>query len=437
MFRRNDPRLQRTLNQLSQNLESANETAQAGLYSFTQAYITPCLDSCGECLRASTATCFPTREERLRRRRGRMRGRAEMSFDFYDDWEAEENDALLGWGNDGLDGLLSGTRVYGATSSQPQRHRTMSYGNRNRRPVAEGQDPTIIPNTSYIGFLGRLPWKLGRRALRYRPSAADLQENPGARRSLEWEEDALLDSDEGPVQRGKMPPTRRGRSGTTCSADTGDSLSSRGDLFPSEDEDDAVPIDDEFPLTLDRRNTGLDEAGSGKSGSNKRRPKSTRTQSSKTSRSTQSPKHRSSALSSPPPEMSKEAPSITDLRHEEQQLEQQEESRVEKKRDAAKRLAFQRGLGSPQRVQTGPPDATSAHASTPAEVSQVTTPSVSSPVLPLPAASVLSPEIKSIDETDSNPPAATVDQESSKPAAEENKNKARFNPARLPHFHPD
>ena len=100
--------------------------------------------------------------------------------------------------------------------------------------------------------------------MRYKPSAADLQEHPGLRPSdLEVEVEPLLEDEDG-EESGKKHV--RNRSLTNGSQHTTDSLSSRGDLFPSEDEDDAVPLDDEFAMVLERRITdlGMEEVGGGK-----------------------------------------------------------------------------------------------------------------------------------------------------------------------------
>jgi hypothetical protein len=132
MYRRNDPRFTRTLQNVVHNIESANESAQANLFTFAHDYINPCVSSIGNCFQSCFAPCFPSREDRLRRNRGRSRGRAELSFDFYDDWEDDENDGLLGWGNDELDRLLAGSRSYGG-ATQPSHQRTMSYGTRRDR----------------------------------------------------------------------------------------------------------------------------------------------------------------------------------------------------------------------------------------------------------------------------------------------------------------
>ncbi|EOD45689.1 hypothetical protein UCRNP2_7568 [Neofusicoccum parvum UCRNP2] len=128
MYRnRNDPRLRRTLDELSHNIETANEAAQEGIYAFSHNYVHPCFASVSHCFEACAAPCFGSREDRLlRRRRGRGRARAEHYFDFYDDWEEEENDDPFGWGNSEFDRLLAGQ----GTSTQPGRQRAMSYGAR-------------------------------------------------------------------------------------------------------------------------------------------------------------------------------------------------------------------------------------------------------------------------------------------------------------------
>jgi hypothetical protein len=359
MYRRDDPRLRRTLNQLSQNLESANESAQAGLYTFSQNYIDPCISSLGTCFHTCTETCFPNREERLRRNRGRARGRAELSFDFYDDWENDENDGLLGWGNDGLDRLLAGSGGYG-TTSQPGRERGMSYGIRRdgravRRksavqPHDGGPDPTIIPSSSYFGFLGRLPWNIGGKGLRYKPSAADLREHPGLHRA-EPEEEPLIeesgdeeDENRDGHDRIHTRQHRRKRSETAVSTNTMDSLSSRGDIFPSEDEiDDAVPLDDEFAMALERRATGVGDESSGHASSAKRGSRSrlsTRTVSSKSISSGRRARGNSAAAAVE--ELA--IPTLADLKREEDRAEREEEADLERKRDAAQQLAIKRGL---------------------------------------------------------------------------------------------
>lgn len=176
-----NPELRQTLNTISRNFESANETAQENIYTFTQLVIDPCFSGLKNCLTGCTAPCFPKREDRLRRRRARSRGRSDLHFDFYDDWEDEEDEtyAAGSWGNDELDSLLAGR---GSGSRQPGRQRGMSYGTKNRRPAhaPNEENPNIIPSSSYLGFLERFKWRPGARGLRYKPSAADLQEHPGA-----------------------------------------------------------------------------------------------------------------------------------------------------------------------------------------------------------------------------------------------------------------
>lgn len=362
MYRRSDPRFRRTLNEISQTIESANESAQENIFTFSHRYLTPCFSSVSAFFHSCADACFPPRDQRTRRR-GRSYGRAELNFDFYDDWDDDENDALLGWGNDGFDRLLAGS---GNTNTQPGRQRGMSYGTRRDKsgrrksavqPHDGGADPTIIPSTSYFGFLGKLTGKVGgKKGLRYKPSAADLQEHPGASRKTIPEGEPLFeDSDEnGSEARRKH---RRNRSGTATSGDTTDSLSSRGDIFPSEDElDDAVPLDDEFAMVLERRTTGSglnDESSSGR-GKRGKRPNagsrmSTRTMSSRSTRTS----HRASRATSgsPTPERiidgdANTVPSLTELKQEEERAQQEEEADIARRREAAKRLALERGLST-------------------------------------------------------------------------------------------
>ncbi|UPX18130.1 uncharacterized protein EKO05_0008444 [Ascochyta rabiei] len=261
----------------------------------------------------------------------------------------------------------------------------MSYGPRARDPrfdaarrksaahahARDAQDPTLIPGSSYFGFLGRLPFKLGGHGLRYKPSAADLTDHPGAqhqRRSLDEEQPLIEDSDED--RDGHSDPHRattlahpgsdvrthrRARSDTHTSGHTTDSFSSRGDIFPSEDElDDAVPLDDEFTIALERRTTGQwDDGVSPGSGrntrSNSKRPSrsaSSRTVSSgKRSDDDPRPAHASNNIIE---EVDMDAdlnmPTLDELSREEDQLRRAEEAGVARKRHEAKQLALQRGL---------------------------------------------------------------------------------------------
>ncbi|KAJ9205428.1 hypothetical protein DTO164E3_1406 [Paecilomyces variotii] len=346
MMRANDPRIRQTINQISQNIESANETAQESVYTFTQNYLSPCFSAIGNCLHTCTAPCFPSREDQLRRRR---RGRAELNFDFYDDWDNDDaGDALLGWGNDELDRLLAGSGSGRGSAEQPRRQRTMSYGARRTRRRStvlpdERSDPTVIPKSSFLGFLERFPWKIGARGIKYRPSAADLQENPGGLRRHIHEDEPLMEAaeeNEDGLDRGKQ----RQRSGTHSSRETTNSLSSRGDLIPSDEEEDAVPLDDEFALALGRRGTGLSlEEPFGKPSFSRR---STGTHTSKDSRrkSKSDSRGRSSLKSDYEVVYDGDVPAMVDLKKEEEQARLEEEAEIARKRLAAHKLAISRGL---------------------------------------------------------------------------------------------
>ncbi|POS83766.1 hypothetical protein EPUL_006804 [Erysiphe pulchra] len=253
-----DPRFRHRWNQISQNAESATETAAANIWTFQHKYINPCFDSVVFGIEKCIGTCYPNRDERVWRR---TRGRAEASFDFYDDWDEDDNSrshGLLGnWGNDELGRLLANNRSHSnrvdGMNQQPRRKRTMSYGTRGRRKSLE-HDPTVIPSTSALGFLGRLPFKLGG-TLRYKPSAADLQDHPGKssatlRNNSNTDEDYKLRQDKGKGH-------KRNRGSTMSSDRTSNSFRSRRDLLPSDEEEDAVPLSDEFALDVERRNTGF------------------------------------------------------------------------------------------------------------------------------------------------------------------------------------
>jgi hypothetical protein len=366
-----DPRIRQTWNQISQNAEQATETAAAGIWTFQHNYINPCFASIASGFEQCAGQCFPDRDDRARRlrERGRTRGRAELSFDFYDDWDEDDSAAsrglLGGWGNDELDRLLAGSGSHSGGSEgidqQPRRKRKMSYGtNRTRRKSLE-PDPTVIPSTSALGFLGRLPFKLGG-TLRYKPSAADLQEHPGASRTEireEEEGEPLISDEHSEDERYNQKGHKRNRSSTTSSGETSDSFRSRGDLFPSDGEDDAVPLSDEFAMVLERRMTvNADDRSSGKTRSSKgKRPAVSRNISRNLSRTTQSSNSRPSlsgrrvssgaSIAQTPdllsPHMA-ETPSLTDLQQEEERVRHEEELEVERKRLAAVKLAVERGL---------------------------------------------------------------------------------------------
>ena len=339
-----DPRIRQTLNQISHNIESANVQTQASLYTFSQTFLTPCLSFIGTCLEASCQPCFTAARgdhERRPHHRRQPRGREGFAFDFYDDWEQDEAD----WGNDELDRLLSGNE-----GQQPGKHGGMNYGSRTKDRGTE--DPNIVPQSSMFGFLESLPWKIGGRGTRYRPGVADLQENVG-RRGAEAEP-LIADEDVGAKSNG------RSRSGTVGSRETTNSLSSRGDLFPSEDEDDAVPLDDEFAMVLERRVTGTTSDDHSSKQKGKNRPsasrastKSTSTRESRSMRkgrrdtSTSSGKRSDLVLSE---EETAHVPSVDELKQEEERVRREEETRVEEQRQAAHKLALERGLSSPDDV---------------------------------------------------------------------------------------
>ena len=377
MYRTNDPRFRRRLNDISATLESANESAQSSLYIFAQHYVRPCFGSIGNCLTGCVEAGCPHLQQRDRLRRGR-RGRAEVSFDFYDDWDEDENEGLLGWGDDDADAPGYGT--VDVQQQQPGRQRGMSYPRDRRRKSHEG-----VTGADALGgpsFFGRLFG--GSRAVRYKPSSADLQDNPGAKRAGKdrGEAEALLDESEGSVGRVARRHGRK-RSGTAGSRETLDSLSSRGDIFPSDDEDDAIPLDDEFAMVLERRNTQSGpetETSSGNTGSiapkkrgkrpsagsrvSSRRTMSARSESGRENRSrntseVHTPVDESllnsiediSAKDISAKEISAkeiEVPTMVELTQEEQDLAAEEESEVEHKRDAARQAASERGLAEAQ-----------------------------------------------------------------------------------------
>jgi hypothetical protein len=469
MYRRSDPRWNRTIQHISDNLEHANEAAQENIYGFTQRYVNPCLSSLTQCANACTAPCFPSQNDR-RRHRGRARGsRAELSFDFYDDWEEDENDGLLGWGNDNLERFLGTSRNYG-TTTQPERQRPMSYGQRSRdarfntarrKSVAQardgGQDPTIIPSSSYFGFLGRLPFNLGGKGLRYKPSAADLTEHPGAvRRSIEEEQPLIEDSEEDAHHGSEYKNDRRNRSNTHTSGHTTDSFSSRGDIFPSEDElDDAVPLDDEFTISLERRTTGQwNDEGSGRKtrSSSSKRPSgsrmSTRTAS---SRNTPEPARKSTEdvimHRSASQEIIEEMPSLDDLQAEEERLRRVEEAEVERKRKGAQQLAVKRGLAPdhhPQYNLSSSPHSISPRNMSPMAAIQNISPLVRSPAsenpslpsetVPFPVFVDTIPDVSSSRGGDDYWSAKQSSQLPPSDNAEIEMMQDEFVPARLPHF---
>lgn len=380
-----DPRVRQRWNQLSQNAEAATENAAAGIWTFQHRYINPCLAGVADSLDNCAAVCLGDRDERARRARershGARRARAESVFDFYDDWDevpgediigVDDGDGVGGGGGGGLlsrwggaedwDRLLAGTgsrrgRHTGAVSGdvvdhQPKRKRGMSYGTRGpRRKASTDEDPTIIPSTTPLGFLGRLPFKIGG-PLRYKPSAANLRDHPGAPLRHQPEEaDPLLGGSDGEeAAHFKRSPQTRARSNTTGSGGTSDSYRSRNDLFPSDGEgdEDAVPLDDEFDVALDR----VDDRGSNKTRSSKGKRRAdrpmSRTVSGTTVSSVQSDRdslnRRASSTSIHVIEDPIHPPSLEDLQREEEEARRQEDEQLERKRRAAAELALNRGL---------------------------------------------------------------------------------------------
>ncbi|EMC91109.1 hypothetical protein BAUCODRAFT_39236 [Baudoinia panamericana UAMH 10762] len=368
-FSTSDPRFRRRLNELGQSVENATEQAQSSIYIFGQNYIKPCFDSVTSCLTTCVDASCPSlnlsQRDRLRRQRGhaRSRGRAELSFDFYDDWDDfDENDGLLGWGgNDDFDRLLAGSGAgYGSISQQPGRQRGMSYSKTRRKSAAPAEgDGAVITGP---GLFGKL---FGGKAIKYRPSAADLQEHPGTRRLRKdmTEGEALLEESEVSDAEGLRKTHRRARSGTAGSAESTGSYSSRGDIFPS-DEEDAIPLDDEFAMVLERRNTqsGPETESSsartrsdrGKRPSAGSRTSTRRTVSSRSTRSSVQKANRSRSGSGavttpieerqPETEELTEPPALSELKQEERQAEREEEAEITRRREEAQRLAEERGL---------------------------------------------------------------------------------------------
>ncbi|KAL2870865.1 uncharacterized protein BJX67DRAFT_209646 [Aspergillus lucknowensis] len=357
MMRPRDPRVRQTINQISHNLESANESAQEGIYKFSHNYVFPCFTAIGNCVYSCTATCLPTREDHLRRRR-----RHYADFDFYDDWDNEEaDDTILGWGTDELDRLLAGSGLARGSSEQPRRQRKMSYGTRRTSRRKSGllmpddrNDPTVIPSSSFLGFLERFPWRLGARGVKYRPSAADLQEHPTGLRRHAYEENPLIESAE---EFGGEPADNgngRYRSSTQTSRETSNSLSSRGDLIMSDEEEDAVPLDDEFAMALTHRGTGLESDDQVADKPDSMRSASATISIAPTTSSKSSKKkkrrRRSNRIRSPPNSYGNIAHdlssvSIEDLKKEDERAAREEEMEIVRKRIAARQLALSRGIG--------------------------------------------------------------------------------------------
>ncbi|KAI1010609.1 hypothetical protein LB505_005367 [Fusarium chuoi] len=418
-----DPRLRQRWNQIAHDTETITENAAAGIWTFQHNYINPCFSSIAQSIEQCTTVCLGDPEERLRKRRERelSHGRAEYSFDFYDDWYEEEQSGLFGtWGNEDWDRLLAGTgtqrRNTGGETEQPRRKRGMSYGTRDRRrKPSMDDDPTVIPSTQPIGFLSKLPWKMGG-TLRYKPSAADLQDHP--RRHGEGENEPLLHSDEDDFD---LPVTRK-RSGTTGSGDTSDSYRSRGDLFPSdgEGEEDAIPLDDEVTYDMVRKD---DRSGrSGRTSSKGKRPASglagSRTVSRTTLGSVSSKddyrmEQRSTSFSVTP---DVEGPTLHDLEQEELILRKEQDEDVERKKQAAAQLAAEKGL-TPR--------------SDPKSISELKPEVAEDDVY---QASPSKAVYHHVEEVEDKPATQDEAPNSSQPDGTKSPEKTDFVPARLPHF---
>lgn len=370
MYNRNDPRFRRTLNQISSNLEQANESAQVGLFSLTEHCLKPCFSNLSVCLQQSgdaCLTCFPPRDDAHHRRprrvrTGRTRGGLEHSFDFYDNWQDDEDEALLALANDEHDRLLQHDDGGSRSPREPARRGVMNYGSvgrgtrvlgaKARKPTVlsyhDREDPTTIPNQSYFGFLDRLPFKIGAKNLRYKPSAAGLQERPRDNSRPDDKESSDGSSIRGPGANQPKPKHNRNRSDTATSQTTQDSYSSRGDIFPSDEEDDAIPLDDEFAVALERRS---DDTSSAKTKRSKRRkPKQSRTPSSKSSRPSSrhseppDKDYRRDGNNSSSQDAEQTLPLLSDLKEEEQQVRREEEEDPERGQ-----------LGTPQRLDRSTP----------------------------------------------------------------------------------
>ncbi|KAF8246921.1 hypothetical protein K440DRAFT_319286 [Wilcoxina mikolae CBS 423.85] len=250
---RHDPRIRQNLDRISTSLESAAEDARTGCFTFTKSYIEPCFSSLIDCC----TSCLPKPKVAHHHHRNRY-GRSEYPFGFYeyDDWESDEGDGgggrgFLAWGTDELDRLLAGS----GSGTPAVRSERMYYGavgdasgtglrRKSAIPGRDSPDPTVIPGTNMFGFLSK--FGVRGKGMRYKPSAANLQEHP-QRGGGTVDAASAGSSANGRGRNGRQ------RSGTGSSAGSqGDSLRSRGDLWPSEDEDDAVVIgDDAFPRSSD------------------------------------------------------------------------------------------------------------------------------------------------------------------------------------------
>lgn len=312
----------------------------------------------------------------------------------------------------------------------------MSYGTRGSRKKTGANDPTIIPSTQPIGFLSKLPWKMGG-TLRYKPSAADLQDHPLKHETTgnqNPETEPLLVSDDESDYGQRIVP--RKRSGTSGSGDTSDSYRSRGDLFPSdaEGEEDAVPLDDEVTYDMVRNDRNSGKSGrSDKTRSSKGKRPAGKLASRNVSRTTlasnssadslQLRRTSSSLVMTPDAER---VPSLKDLDVEEQQLGEEEDGEVARKKEAASQLAASMGIGVSPNSQ-----------------------SQDLYTIPEPKPVIAEDEVYPADEEAGNVPLSTIDASKTQPRDEDvakeeeisgavrrdsGQHELDFVPARLPHF---
>ncbi|TGZ81187.1 hypothetical protein EX30DRAFT_395694 [Ascodesmis nigricans] len=285
---RPDPRIRQNLDRISTSLESAAENVSTGCFTFTKTYLEPCVNSITSC-------CGPLFAPRLphHRRRGSHRASRDFPFAFYDDeyydYDSDDLDAVgarrshggghhhhhgrghgggggfFAWGTDELDRLLAGSGTggrsqermnyggYGSSSAVMNDAAAVAAAPQRKHTVIDPRqpDPTVIPSTTWFGFLSK--FGIRGKGMRYKPSAANLQEHPQRSGLDQRLEDEEFEGRYSPTER--EPIMGRKRAGTETSRDSlGDeSLRSRGDLWPSsEDEDDAVVIDDDaFPKSSD------------------------------------------------------------------------------------------------------------------------------------------------------------------------------------------
>lgn len=375
-----DPRLRQRWNQISHNAETVTENAAAGIWTFQHRYVEPCLASLAEAVEPCIAPCLGDRDERAARlRRGAHhstathRAAAEYTFDFYDDWDDDDEALAATRGSVDWERLLTGEEAENhqqQQQQQPRRKRGMSYGTRRGGEAdVDDDDPstTIIPSTAPLGFLGRLPWKVGG-TLRYKPSAAFLKDHPGGGARLD-ENRPLLDREDENEDVDLHPHVTRHthsrkRSGTAGSGVSSDSYRSRGDLFPSDGEEyeDAMEIDDEFAVALARVD---DRASSNTRSSKGKRParRGSRAVSATTLSSSTSKSSLRAAGSGGQPRGQQQSnledsmhstivtPSMEDLQLEEDAVARQEDEEVARKRQVAAQLARQRGLSAASSVE--------------------------------------------------------------------------------------